>query len=179
MKKIALVIGLAACFAIPAHADPVRVFNLPLGGKLDRKLPKCSQTAKPNSDFCWIDEPVGPTTKHKLVTVGQPDDSLPEWVAAGLARIGINRDGEVDSITVSLNLDNEKEAISSISQRFGWPTDKLRTPQGVRSTIWRRPELQIAIICDYTKCFSEFLSPSAVAERSAAWDNRKRRPATP
>jgi hypothetical protein len=177
-KTLALLVGLGTFVTLAAAAEVTQVFNLPLGAELDRELPRCSKPPEPNLDFCWLKKPVPANAKNKLLILGQPDDSLPEWVAPGVTRLFIGAKGRIDAIVVDVNAGSEALAVDSISQRFGAP-DSAQSSGPRRATTWRRPALAVELLCEDDKCLANFFSTAAAQSQTVKQKILSLRSATP
>lgn len=166
ITPLALLFTLCALVPLAASAEVVRVFTLPLGGKLDRKLPRCNKPGKPNVDFCRKGRAISPKVKNKIYRVSQPQEALPEWVAPGFTTLAIGKTGKLDFIALPVLSGSETAAIVSISNRFGPPNTPSTTRSGIRLTAWRRPALSIELLCNFDECVVNFFSPAGARTRA-------------
>jgi hypothetical protein len=166
--------------AIPASAaEATPVFTLPLGERLDRKLPKCGKPERPRRDFCGLKSAVSPAAKNRLFMLDKPDQLLPEWVGPGPARLFLGAAGHIDAVAVEVNPGDERKAIASIARRFG-PADNTDTAaSGNRTTRWRRGGVLIELMCEQDACLANFLSPAGARSRLAMQALRRPRSDTP
>lgn len=179
---VVLLTGLCTYAGVAATAAAVEatpVFTLPLGAKLDRKLPKCGKPEQPRPDFCGIETRVSPKAKNKIFLLDKPDLLLPEWVGPGPAHLFIGPRGNIDVIGVEVQPDGERDAIASIVRRFGPPDNTETAANGTRTTRWRRAGLSIEVLCEEEACYTNFLSPAGAQSRVAMQKLRRPRNETP
>lgn len=80
--------------------------------------------------------------------------------------IGLNKDGELDHLTVRTFDGKEKHiVVNSIASRFGLPTETTPTQDGISSAKWVRDEILIRMLCNEEFCSVEFLSKNAKAQQ--------------
>lgn len=156
----------------------VRVFNLPLGGRLERPLLRCKFTAVSEVDHCSADRVIRPAASNLIASVHLRYEDSPSWMDHDPAKVHFGDKGQIDSIAVKVKAEESESASRSISTRFGRPTSS--EVQGTFAMVrWDLPELQITLGCIGSYCRAEFLSPSAAAERARRASAAPKRAQTP
>lgn len=154
---------LAAMWAMGAFAqEPVAIFGLPLGGKLKAMPKACPANFEKTREVCWLGKPFVASGGDRLGSVYLPgSDGRPAWAAYAGFEFIVSKDGVLDKIKAETYDDSAKQdIISSISARFGPPTDRSSLPDGSLIAKWSRPEIHIKVTCA-NKCWVEFESPKS------------------
>jgi len=159
-----LTLGLLACAA--NAAETVTVLSLPLGGKIQPSLQNCKDAPpKRNAPTCWIVSKKG-YKGSRFGNLHLPESAaLPAWAAYATFEASVDRDGVLTMFTVESGERYEPATIiDSISARFGRPG--FSGPVGLfkANATWRRPEIEISMLCEETRCFTHFRSGAEAAE---------------
>ena len=157
------------CLVVAAsYAKAEGLLGLPFGDKLElRACPANSDKAKAP---CWIDKPFFyKPTGAKLGYIHVPNpDSRPSWAAYAMFQITLDGDSKVQELRVEpVSREAHDEILSSVSIRFGAPKQSDRFDNGLSSASWRSSEGTANMYCSPGKCFVEFRTPKAQAEREA------------
>lgn len=171
MKKAAL-FATAMAISLGANAEPVPIFGLPVGGKLQSMPKECPFSMIGNyqsKTLCWIGKPfVYKPTGARLGSIQPPNqDKFPAWAAYALFEAEISKNAELERIRVKLSDGTRMvEIIQSISSRFGWPTSSKVTQTAYPYAHWNLPNILIEAACDNKEyCAVEVMSPREKAAR--------------
>jgi hypothetical protein len=186
MKHLLYVLLLAA-YGTSWAAEPVTVFDLPLGGKLKMPLKQCPafRLDAEVPAVCWKGSPHS-FNKTRLGEIGVPGEGRrPKWAAHSEFSAWIANDGTLKSFDVrTFNASAFVEIINSITGRFG--QSKRETPVGSSTMVaeWERQDIYIHLLCAREiGCKTTFKSAAAHADHLKEIAARKAkddaRPASP
>ena len=171
--------------AAVAHAEPVEVFGVPLGGKISYSVKACKSSLPPTSTVCWVNKPTVGKRGERSGSVMLPDRKLPEWAVRASSSVTMMPNGTVDRIDLQdLALLDESEIRTSIERRFGSPRELHRPPNG-SITRWKTDDLYISMLCSKNGeyCNLNFVSATEAARIDAAQQeaekSRQSRPLSP
>jgi hypothetical protein len=156
------------------------MFNLPIGGKLDRPLRRCPANSTANDDYCWLEKAVPRTPKNDIYDVRQPFMKVPAWVHYRSFRLHFDKAGNL--ATISLRVRDRQDlpaAIASVSQRFGAPAILQVSDPTAQWVTWRTPAAEIKLMCAGDRCLMDVLSTAEVASREEHSRQMPKRPMTP
>ena len=161
------IVGLILCAGSPARAEePVTVLGLPLGGKFKMPIRQCEirELGKDVRSLCWVDRPYV-TGGVRLGSISVPGaDTRPKWAAFASFDAHVEKDGTLSKLGVQTFSDGAfDEIVSSISSRFGKPSD-FSTGPTTKGATWNRQDIHIRMYCGYRGCQVEFQSPAYYAQ---------------
>lgn len=166
-------------------ASAVTVLGLPLGEKISPPVRLCPANTDNAKNICWVGWPYLSKDGSRLGTVHLPNpDTRPEWAAYAMFKAYVGQDGVLLELEVStFGAKDKNEIASSISSRFGLPIESTLSRSDVSWAKWVNKDIYINMACTLEKCWVEFKSPRAQAERDKqAADARARtekRPISP
>lgn len=125
LPAIAALTIIAAAASSPAVAEPVQVFNLPLGGKAIPPIRVCKVsdlTDVRSKTICTVEKPKV-YSDGAYAKLHYPSERLPLWAANGEMTILTDGSGTLQEISLR-TADDVKldDVIQSIAMRFGSPT---------------------------------------------------------
>jgi len=188
VKILSLLTLLLAGGAYEASAkpiDPITIFGLPLGGKLNPSFRQCSmkEIGTDVRSLCWT----SPPSMHKgwrdgsVIVPGA--ETRPSWAANGSFTATVAKDGTLGELRVkTYPVDKFEEIMRSIELRFGRPTSVSPLPsQKAMLASWNRTEIKIELICaPKIDCYTTFTSPGRAAvlghEKKLQSDKESARP---
>jgi len=163
-------------------AEPVIVLGLPLGGRIKPSVQSCRDAApKKKAPICWIVSNKD-YEGSRFGSLYVPESAtLPAWATHATFEASVDRNEVLTMFTVESHQDYEPATIiDSISSRFGAPA--FSGPVGLfkAHARWQRPEIEISMLCEATRCFTHFRSGAeAAAGRRRAEEALKREAARP
>ncbi len=136
---------------------------------------------KKKTPICWI-ESNKDYEGNRFGSLHLPESAtLPAWAAYATFEANVDRNGMLTMFTVESHQDYEPATIIDwISARFGAPI--FFGPVGLfkAHVRWERPQIEISVLCEATRCFTHFRSGAEAAEgRRRAEDALKREAARP
>ena len=161
-----------------AAADVVTVFSLPLGGKLDRTLPKCSFSGKPERDHCGLSATLRPPTKETAARISFLHNSVPVWADTDPANLTFDSHGNLAEVKVKVKTDLLQDARKSIAARFGPPT-RESVERSLVAYYWDLPALHISLASSQGYSVAEFISAATAADRKKRFLAAPKPPLTP
>jgi len=164
------------------HAEPVLIFGLPLGGIPDPTIQVCkSSEIGSHTKLCLIGKPAEMDSGIKYGAINIPQSSLPEWAAYGSPRITFEKNGAIDSISINAKARDVLDIISSISHRFGAPTDSKLQNTRLKTASWHLENITISSVQVDDKCCEvNFRTPANVERMKKYYEDRKvTRPKSP
>ncbi|WP_139826197.1 MULTISPECIES: hypothetical protein [Derxia] len=151
-----------------------QILGIPFGEPL--RMQKCPSNTEAAKAPCWIDKPfIYKPTGGKLGSVHIPKpESRPEWAAHAWFELSLDRQDKVQQIKVEIFGPADRQQIaSSISQRFGRPTENQLDRSDVSWVSWSTAEGRVEMRCQ-EKCWIEFRTPSEQLAREAEKRERER-----
>ncbi len=134
---------IAAVASSPAIAEPVQVFNLPLGGKINPSMRVCKSSEIGSSTICLLEKP-STYAGGSFAELYYPSEQLPEWAAYGRKTIHVDKSGTLDEIAVRTTKDVAlSDVIKSIAMRFGAPSTATLTGTALPTATWSRPDITV------------------------------------
>lgn len=137
---------IAAMASSPAAADPVLVFNLPLGGKAIPPIRVCKVsdlTDIRSTTICTVEKPKV-YSDGAYAKLRYPSELLPLWAAYGEMTIQTDGSGTLQEISVrtadDVTLD---DVIQSIAMRFGSPAITKLQGTARPAARWDQPNIII------------------------------------
>lgn len=166
-------------------SEPVAIFGVPIGGKLEYQIPIC-KTAKNITPICWKSKPkkYGDFISGEIKFADQ--NSLPLWADHSLISMTIGTDRTIYDIKVKnfATTESSRSAIDrSITARFGLPDHRYKK-SGDSTATWDKDTFEIHVMClESNNCTTEFRMKPSKREREKQQEARataeKSRPETP
>lgn len=164
MKRLICALFLSVCTVVFA-GEPVSMFGLPLGGRLDAMPKVCRSLVGVPSSICWVGKPSVAKDGSRLGRALVPGiDTMPKWASSGTFRLTVLRSNVLDQVDVSIDgVLLGPEIVESTSRRFGKPTQLSVVATGSVAR-WDVGDAHIEMICFRTGCHITGRSPSAHVE---------------
>lgn len=158
---------LAACLSLACSgASAITVLGQPLGERMPVAIRLCPPSDDQGKTVCWIGPPYVAKDGSRLGAVRLPGpNSRPAWAAYALFRAHLAKDGTLLRLSVeSSESIDRKDIVTSISSRFGAPSDSALGPIEGAAATWAQKEVHIRMLCSRERCTTTFSSPQAKAE---------------
>lgn len=172
---LAAAVSAAATTVMAQSAKPL--LGVPFGDSL--KLSICPFNTDGVKKPCWVGksffyQPTG-STSGMVHLPGA--DQRPAWAAYASFNLTLDKDGRVQHLRAEVADGKERHKIAdSISLRFGTPFKNELALRQLASASWRSPEGTVEMLCG-DKCWVDFRTPKAQAERDAELAERARKEA--
>lgn len=180
-----LLLGLLIMSFMPAQAEIVQIFGLPLGGKPHPAIKICKlDEIGSEKALCLVSKPFVSKDGSKLGVLSIPEKNLPRWAAHSSPEISLEKDGTISAIAFSTKNSELSNIVSSISLRFGSPSGSNSIGTRIPSVSWQLDNIFIHVTQWGERCCDvDFRTPGDIAKQKAYWaehnKNEASRPRSP